>query len=130
MAQEEDQRAENDRIRGYLVSQAERNDISGLWPRVIGDRTAFLLALDRVTEEQARWRAPNGSGWNILEVAQHMLVWGQSVTQVIEALAVGSQADVPALGALEGSGADTLADARQALTEIAVRFASLPGRLP
>lgn len=123
----QDSQAEDERIRGYLVSLAKRSDIPALWPRVIADRTALLLALDRVTEEQARWRS-DSTAWTILEVAQHMLVWSRSVTNLVEALSVGDTAEVPDLGAFETDIA-TLAGARDALTREAIRFAALPTRL-
>lgn len=120
--------AENDRIHGYLVSQAERNDLSALWPRVMADRTTFLLALDRVSDAQAQWRLSEGD-WTILEVARHMLFWGRSVTDIVEALAAGHGVDVPELGDL-GPRVANLTEARAALTAEAIRFATLPERLP
>jgi len=121
-------RAEDERIRGYLVSQAERYDLVALWPRVVSDRTAFLLALDRVSDEQAAWR-PSADGWSSLEVAQHMLLWGRAVTDTVEALAAGDTAEAPQLGALE-AGTTDLAEVRAALVREAIRFAALPDRLP
>ena len=132
-------RSEEDaRVRGYLVSQAERYDVLALWPRVIADRGAFLLALDRVTEEQARWRpslaagggAGEGEVWSILEVAQHALVWSRSVTAIVESLAAGRPAEAPPPGQLDPAVAATLEQARSALTAAAVHFAALPERLP
>ena len=129
----EDTRPEEDeRIRGYLLSQAERYDVPALWARAVADRCALLLALDRVSEEQARWHAPSDSdgGWSILEVAQHVLLWGKATTDIVEALAGGRGPEVPELGALNATDATSLAEARDALTKEAMRFASLPERLP
>lgn len=122
---------EDERIRSYLVSQAERYDVLALWPRVVTDRGALLLSLDRVSDDQARWHPPSDlDGWSILEVAQHMLLWGTSTTDIVEALARGDEVEVPDLGALDASDAASIADVRDALTKEAVRFASLPERLP
>lgn len=123
---------EDDRVRSYLVAQAERHDVPALWARVVADRCALLLALDRVSEEQARWRPPSASddSWTILEVAQHMLLWGTSTTDIVEALAQGREVEVPELGALDATSGTSLAEARGALTNEAMRFASLPERLP
>lgn len=123
---------EDERVRSYLVSQAERYDVPALWARVVGDRSALLLALDRVSEDQARWRPSSDShdSWSILEVAQHMLLWGRATTDIVEALAGGAEVEVPELGALDASEASSLAEARDALTREAMRFASLPERLP
>lgn len=122
---------EDERVRGYLLSQAERYDVLALWPRVVADRTSLLLALDRVSEEQAVWRPPSDAvdTWSILEVAQHMLLWGRSVTDIVEALAAGRVAEAPSIGALDVADAPTLAEARAVLTREAVRFAALPQRL-
>ena len=123
---------EDERIRSYLVSQAERADVLALWPRVVADRTSFLLALDRVTDDQERWRPPsdNGDSWSILEVAQHMLLWEKSVTDIVEALAAGGSAEVPMPGAADATSGTSLAEIRAELTREAVRFASFPERLP
>lgn len=123
---------EDERIRTYLVSQAERYDVPALWARAVGDRCALLLALDRVTEDQARWHPPSGAddSWSILEVAQHMLLWGKSTTDIVETLAGGGEVEVPELGALDTKDASSLAEARDAATREAMRFASLPERLP
>lgn len=121
---------ETTRVREYLVSQAARYDLFELWPRVIADRTALLLAFDRVSDEQARWRPPSTEEWNLLEIAQHAIAWARSVTEIIEALAAGRSAEALALGYLDPSVAANLDEARRALSAESVRLASLPGRLP
>ncbi len=123
---------EDERIRSYLVSQAERYDVLALWARVVADRCALLLSLDRVSEEQARWQSTSDTpgGWSILEVAQHMLLWGGAATDIVEALAGGDEVEVPELGALDAAGAASIAEVRDALAKEAVCFASLPERLP
>lgn len=118
------------RARGYLISQAERYDMLALWPRVIADRTALLLAFERVSEEQARWRTPSAADWNILEIAQHSLVWAQSVTKIIETLAAGGTAETLPLSHLHGGMATTLDAVRSAFVQDSIRFAALPERLP
>lgn len=125
----QDAQTEDERVRGYLLAQAARNDLVTLWPRVMSDRTAFLLAFDRVSEEQARWRSAETDGWSIHEVARHMLLWTRSTTDVIEALAAGGTAEAPGLGALDPRDV-SIAEARLELTREAARFASLLDRLP
>lgn len=130
MSQEPDAE-ESARVRDYLVAQVKRYDLLALWPRVIAERTALLLAFDRVNDEQSRWRPPSPDGeWNLLEIAQHAIVWARSVNEIIEALAAGRSAEALALGHLDRSVVANIDDARRALSVESVRLAALPGQLP
>lgn len=122
---------ENARVRDYLVAQATRYDVLALWPRVIAERTAFLLAFERVSDEQSRWRPLSAEGeWNLLEIAQHAIVWARSVNEIIEALAAGRSAEALGLGHLDRGVAASIDEARRALSVESVRLAALPGQLP
>ncbi len=124
---------EQARVRSYLLAQAAKYDLLDLWPRVVAQRTAFLQALDGVSDEQARWRPPTGKGesvWSMLEVAQHLLTWSENVVEIVEATARGGTAATLPVGYLAADPATTLTQVRRALAETSVRLASLPQRLP
>ncbi len=119
---------EEQRVRGYLVGQAEQRDWIELWPRAIAVRGALLQAIDQVTEEQADW-SPGDEQWSIRQIAEHVLTASRRNLRLIEDLAAGRPEDVrePAAPAkLPGS----FARLRIHLAEHSVKLASLPERLP
>jgi len=119
------------RVRGYLISQAERRDWIDLWPRIASARLELLDALSGFTTSQANWR-PRAGEWTAVEVAAHLLDYTDSVLQVIEALARGRTPDHTPVDAL-GQAPAELAEQRRLLrrlTEQAVRITVLPERLP
>lgn len=123
---------ERDRIRGYLLGQAEKYDFVDLWPRVIGQRAAFLQSLEGVTEEQAAWEPSSGEGedaWGIRQVAQHLLRSTQNVMAIVEATARGEAAPKDPPG-VRGDASATLAEVRRALIEQSEELATLRRRLP
>lgn len=123
---------ERDRIRSYLLGQAERYDFLDLWPRVMAQRAAFLQSLEGVTEEQAAWEPATGEGeeaWGILQVARHLLRSTQNVMAIIEATARGETAPKDPPGTRSEAPA-ALADVRRALIEQSEDFAMLRRRLP
>lgn len=125
--------ADTERVRGYLLAQAEKYDWHDLWPRVMGARATVLEALAGVSEEQARWRPPAGEGeaaWGILEVAQHLLGSTQNVLTIIERTARGEPAPKDPLGSMSAERPQTLAEARRALIEVSERLATVRQRLP
>ncbi|MEX2372348.1 MAG: DinB family protein [Dehalococcoidia bacterium] len=119
----EDDRA---RLRSYLVAQTEKYDLVDLWPRVVGQRLAFLQALDGVTEEQARWRPPTGEGedaWSILEVTQHLAGWTDNVLGIVRGMSGGPPGEKLPVGHLDADDGKTLAQARRELTRASMRLA-------
>lgn len=69
------ERQDRERVRSYIVSQAERYEPGDYWPRVMELRVRLLRLLDEMTPEQAAWRPPTGEGeaaWSAVEVAQHV----------------------------------------------------------
>lgn len=124
---------ENERVRSYLLGQAEKYDVIDLWPRVVAQRSAFLQALEDVSEEQARWRPGGGEGedaWGILEVSHHLLAWTRNVVDIIEATARSETVEKLPPGYLDAGDGATFAEVRRALIAESARFASLPTRLP
>lgn len=88
------------RVRSYLLAQSEKYDLVDLWPRIIGQRLAFIEALDGLTDAQARWRPPADpalapdaeEAWGVLEVAQHVAGWTENVLAIVRALEAGDGA--------------------------------------
>ncbi len=120
----------NERIRGYLLSQGERYDWVGLWPRVIGARLELMAEFDGVSEQQAAFSAGDEE-WSIGEVLHHALNAARSGANVVEYLARGEE---PPQGQRVDP-ARELADApfeqqRRELAEQSVEFAALAARLP
>ena len=62
---------ERERVRSYMLNQAEKYTWLELWPRVVAGRLEFLNAISRVTPEQAAFK-PAADDWSIAEVAQHV----------------------------------------------------------
>jgi uncharacterized damage-inducible protein DinB len=124
------QQAERDRVRRYLVSQAERRDWLELWPRVVAARTELLEALTDVTQEQAEWKPP-AEGWSILEVARHLLASSKDVLAVVQRLASGEAAERgTGIGEQPASGPTEIEDVRREFARHSVEFSALPSRLP
>ena len=119
---------EEQRIRGYLIGQAEARDWIELWPRAMAERGALLQAIERVTDQQADW-SPGGDEWSIRQIIEHLLGVSRSTLRTIEDLAAGRPEEerepaptskVPA----------SFARLVNHLVEHSVRLASLPERLP
>lgn len=124
----EDDRA---RIRGYIVSQAQKYDVVDLWPRVLAQRTAYLQAIEGMTQEQAAWRPPSGEGeaaWSALEVTQHMTQWTRNVIDMVEAMAAGREGTKLPVGSLDADLSQPMADARRALARASMDLGALIAR--
>ncbi len=130
MTTDADRDEQRDKVRQYLVHQAERRDWWELWPRVIGARTALLDALAPITDQQSTWR-PAPDDWTILEIAQHALNSSAGVRALVESLArgdPGQRGETRERGDI--AGATSLGDVRRALTTDARAWAGLIDRLP
>lgn len=123
---------ERERVRGYLVGQAQRYDVVDLWPRILGQRLALIGELDGLSEEQARWRPPTGEGedaWSVLEVTQHIASWTGNVLQVVDAMSAGREVPpMPPVGHLAADPAKTLAEVRRDLVQSSMRLAEFMAR--
>lgn len=122
--------AEQERLRGYLLSQGEKYSWLELWRRVTPARMDLLSALDDVTEEQAAF-TPAPDDWSIAEVATHIASSSRSVAATVQALAIGERP--PGRVAVEPPRAPveaTIAELREDLLESGQQFAGLSGRLP
>ncbi len=119
------------RLRGYLLNQAERYDAVDLWPRVLGQRLAFLDAIEGLTDEQAAWRPPQGEGedaWSALEVTQHLTGWTDNVRGMVEAMAQGKEGTKLPPGHLDADPSKTLAEARRDLVRASMALAEFMAR--
>ena len=119
------------RMRGYLVGQAQKYDLVDLWPRIVGQRLAFLDAIEGLTDEQARWRPPSGEGedaWSALEVTQHLVGWTRNVLEMVEAMARGTEGAKLPPGHLDADPSQTLAQARRDLVDVTMRLSALMAR--
>jgi hypothetical protein len=119
-------------VRQRLLDYGAR-DFVDLWPEVMAQRAALLVALDGVTEEQVVWRPGTGDGedaWSILEVAQHLLGWTWNIAGIIEATGNGRTERKLPPGYIEPRSDVTLAQVREELTRATMSFATAPERLP
>ena len=121
---------EQERIRGYLLSQGERNDWVGLWPRVTGARLELIAEFDGVDDQQAAFSA-GGDEWSIGEVLHHALNGARSVAEVVEYLAKGeAPPDRQRVDPAREPADAPFEQQRRELAEQSVQFAALAARLP
>ncbi|MEE8421594.1 MAG: DinB family protein [Dehalococcoidia bacterium] len=119
-----------ERVRGYLLTQGERYDWVGLWPRVIGARVELLNILDGVTEQQAAFD-PGGEDWSIAEVAHHVLNSARGTAATVEHLAKGEQPpEQTRVDPQREPPAASFVETRRALAEQSVQWAALVAKLP
>jgi hypothetical protein len=121
---------EQERVRGYLLSQGERYDWVDLWARVISARIELMAEFDRVSDQQAAFSASDEQ-WSIGEVLHHALNGARGVEVLIESLAKGEESTErqrvdPAREPAEAP----FAQQRRELAEQSVQFAALAARLP
>jgi hypothetical protein len=119
---------EFERIRGYLVGQAERRSWIELWPRVVGPRAELLDEIGGVSEEQAAFK-PSAEDWSISECVQHAFEASIGTLELIEGMAAGERVDRdpdPPLDPAEVR----FADLRAGFIAHSSQFAGLLGRLP
>ncbi|HJM74952.1 MAG TPA: DinB family protein [Dehalococcoidia bacterium] len=121
---------EQERVRGYLLSQSERYDWVDLWARVISARIDLMAEFDRVSDQQAAFSASDEE-WSIGEVLHHALNGARGTAVLIESLAKGEEPPErqrvdPAREPAEAS----FAQQRRELAEESVQFAALVARLP
>jgi hypothetical protein len=103
---------EIERVRSYLVSQAEKKTFDELRPAVEEARAALLRQLEGVSEAQARFK-PRGQGedaWSIAEVLRHCIQGEEAVALRIRALGLGDPARPGASGRLVGRANASLAE--------------------
>ncbi len=118
------------RVRSYLITQAEKYDWLELWPRIVGVRAELLAALAGVSDEQAAWN-PSAETWSIREITQHVLSSSRWVLSVVEQLARGESAGGG--GSVVGSEVEastSLGELRPQLAEHSADFAAVVRRLP
>ena len=119
---------EAERVRGYLVGQAERRSWNELWPRVVGPRAAMLDEIARVSEGQAAFR-PAPDEWSISECVQHALEASKGTLELIEGMAAGGRPDRNPDPPLDPSDVK-FADLREQLAAHSSHFAGVLERLP
>ncbi len=98
------QEDERQRVRSYLVGQAEKKPFRELVQPVDDARTDLMVELYGVSEDQARFQ-PKGQGedaWSIVEVLRHVIHNEESVALRIRALALGDPARELPLGRIVG----------------------------
>lgn len=118
------------RVRSYLITQAEKYDWLELWPRVVGVRAELLTALAGVSDEQAAWK-PSAETWSIREITQHVLSSSRWVLSVVEQLARGESAGGGgSVGGSEVEASTSLGELRPQLAEHSADFAAVVRRLP
>ena len=54
-----------------------KNQLDSLLERIARSRTAFITAVDKLTDEQARLK-PAPAEWSVLEITEHM-VWAEQI---------------------------------------------------
>jgi hypothetical protein len=108
------EQSELERVRGYLVSQAEKKTFAELREPVEQARAGLLAALDGVSDEQAVFKPTAGSegedAWCIAEVLRHCIHDQEGVALRVRALALGDPARGYSLGRVVGRSNATMAD--------------------
>jgi uncharacterized damage-inducible protein DinB len=113
------------RVRGYLVSQGDERDWVDLWPRFIQERGNLLRAMEKVSDEQADFK-PDAESWSIREIVEHVLNVSRGGMRRIEDLSAGREPSN-----IEGGRMPTkFAMLRRHLTEHSIRYSALLERLP
>jgi hypothetical protein len=100
-----------ERVRSYLVSQAEKKTFAELRPAVEEARAGLYAAVEGVSEEQAAFRPASGEGedaWGIAEVLRHVIQSQEGVALRVRALALGDPARGSTPGRLVGRADATL----------------------
>ena len=119
---------EFERIRGYLVGQAESKGWDDLWPRVVGPRAELLDEIARVSEEQAAFK-PSPDEWSLSACVQHALQASKGTLELIEGMAAGGRPDRDPDPPLDPADV-RFADLRRDFIAHSSEFAGLLGRLP
>jgi hypothetical protein len=101
-----------ERVRSYLVAQAERKTFSELRPAVEEARTQLYGEVDGLSETQAEFQPPGDgeAAWSIKDVLRHCVHEEEGVALRIRALGLGDPARGPSLGRVVGRKDGTLAD--------------------
>jgi len=105
---------ETERVRSYLVSQAEKKTFAELRPVVEEARAALLAELDGVSDEQAAFKPTTGGegedSWGIAETLRHCIQNEEGVALRIRSLALGDPARGGSAGRVVGRTNASLAD--------------------
>ena len=117
------------RIRGYMLSQGEKYSWFELLPRVLETRVQLLQALEGVTEEQARTRTDSDE-WTILEALDHAVSVAESSLRNVERLALGESERTPYQEPPRPSAPRSLAVLREAMLANTLALVGLPARMP
>jgi len=121
---------DRERIRAYLLAQAERYQPVDYWPRLMEQRLRLLGLLEGMTPEQAAWRPAaepstdrdKEATWNAIEIAQHVRVWSDHVVDLTRAFVAGGEPRVILTGYTEIDPDASIVGARRALTEATQRL--------
>ncbi len=117
------------RIRGYLLSQGEKYSWFELLPRVLDTRVQLLQAIEGLTEEQARMRS-SADDWTVLEALDHAVSVADSTLRNVERLALGEPDSPMYQEPGQPSTPRSLAELRQALLANTAALVALPARMP
>lgn len=113
------------RVRGYLVSQGEERDWVDLWPRFIQERGNLLRATEKVSDVQADFK-PDAESWSIREIVEHVLNVSRAGMRRIEDLSAGRELSSHEAGRMPTK----FSMLRRHLTEHSIRYSALLERLP
>jgi len=107
------EQSELERIRSYLLSQAEKKTFEQLRPVVEEAHDGLLAEAEGVSEEQAHFKpAPLGTGeedaWTLAEVLRHCIQSEEGVALRVRALGLGDAARGGSTGRLVGRANATL----------------------
>ena len=117
------------RIRGYLLSQGEKYSWFELLPRVLDTRVQLLQAIEGLTEEQARMRS-SADDWTVLEALDHAVSVAGSTLRNVERLALGESDSEVYREPGRPSAPRSLAELREALLANTAALVALPARMP
>ncbi len=114
------QTPERERVRSYLVGQAEKKTFAELRPTVDEARAAFLAELEGVSETQAAYRPTEGGegegAWGIAEVVRHLIQSEERVGRAVQRLGTGGPPGEKAVpGRLVGHEGETMPQLLEAL---------------
>lgn len=109
---------DRERVRSYIVSQAERYVPVDYWPRLMEQRVKLLRLLDEMSPEQAAWQPPSGEAedaWSAIEIAQHVRQWSDHVVEIARASVDDAPTQALLVGHVDPDPRASLAEVQRAL---------------
>ncbi|HXH20908.1 MAG TPA: DinB family protein [Dehalococcoidia bacterium] len=121
------------RVRSYLLGQAEAKGFAELRPAVEEARAALIAEVEPLSEAQAAFQPPGEgeAGWSVRDVLRHVIFEEEDVTRLILQLAAGHPGPGTIIGRLrerEGASLEALLhDLKEARRRLLATVEALAG---